>query len=206
MANPNIICAQSVTLSSNAVLLPAEATANSTTYNAWSTSRSRRLLTNPVGSNKVYKVTSMALDHSFKEIAIGGGAVNVCYAATGISIFTTASTVTSAGVTDVKGYHYGGIEQVSMILETTPFTTYGPPNYQGSVSQLNPFGDLQTPQEFVGQLQLRSLVCNSSTPIYLTEGESLWGVSRLVKTNPAFGLTFDTGPGNVAYSYEEISS
>lgn len=210
MANPNIICTQSVTLSSNAILLPAESSPSVTTYTTWTTSGARSLLTNPAGSNKVLKITSLVIDHGTTNIQYAGP-VNVGYLPVGVSIYVTSATA-NGSLASVKAYRYGAISQTfvqnaqsSSFGGPVGINTFGPPNYEGSVPVAGPYlpSSSTNGQSSLFQ-QTKSLVCSPQNPLYLTENESLWGVSRVVTSDVAMPSYFSAA-SYVYYSFEEIS-
>lgn len=205
MANPNILNITSVTLSSNSVTLPAEPSPTMSNYFNWSSANTnsvRLLLTNPVGSNQVIKITSMIAEHQYSNNYQG---------APGVTIFTTnAGDVASSS--NARNYLYGGVEQISYYeyFSSTSYNntaTYGSPNFGSpfkTPSTANSTLNSNLPVIMASTIN-KSLICTPDFPFYLTEGFSLHGVSRVLQIVNNLGTAnYYSYPVIVRYSYERI--
>jgi hypothetical protein len=203
MANPNILNISSVTLSSSSVLLPGYSVDYSNNsgyyYNNWAESPAlspnpvRTLLINDTNSNQLFKITSM-----MAEISLN---------ASGVTIYTTA--VNSETVRSVL---YGNVESIISTdvagSSTTSTYTYGPVNFGSGYRISSALATVDAAGTYrAHSYASQALICSPEMPFYLTEGLTLRGVARGIKSIGSNSTNYSQArPVNVRFTYEIIST
>ena len=197
MANPNLLNITSVTLSSNSEILPLRSRSNSN-GDPWLSNEAKLLLTNPLGSNKVYKITSMIGNHCLDAAML---------LPVGISVFTTNANG-DGSPSSVKTYLYGGAPVAFYGAQNstseTPvncYITYGPPNIPPATIPM-----IASPSA-LGRIGFSSMskMASPDNVFYLTENNSLYAVTRGLAVDNLNGVSINTSMNSsITYSWEEI--